>query len=116
MNHFARLLLLIAFLSWHAAALSGRAAFVFNSALKVAGLQALPCPGKLGNATTRCAVGSADHKVTQQKLSAWKGWRQTDRWAKDSAAFTSNGTDGYAVTVMPKIGTKTGSLLIFSEF
>ena len=99
-----------------APALSGRGAFVFSNAVKAAGLKAIPCPGKLGNTATRCATGAADRKVTQQKLSAWKGWKQTDAWSKDSAAFTGNGVDAYIVSVLPRIGTGRGSLLIFSEF
>lgn len=111
-----RLLPLLVLLAGAASALSGRAAFVFTHAVKAAGLKAIPCPGKLGNSTTRCATGTADRKVTQKKLSAWKGWKQTDAWNRDSASFTSTGTDGYIVSVLPKIGSSKGSLLIFSEF
>ena len=99
-----------------ALALGGRAAFVFNQIVPHAGLKSVPCPGKLGNANTRCATASADASATRKKLSAWKGWKQTDPWKGDSATFTSNGLDSYIVTVMPKIGTRKGSLLIFSEF
>lgn len=116
MNRLAFLLVSTLLLSGSGSALSGRAAFVFTSAVKAAGLKAVPCPGKLGNSTTRCATGTAERRVTQQKLSAWKGWKQTDPWRKDSASFTSNGTDAYILSVMPRIGSSKGSLLIFSEF
>lgn len=109
-------LLAVLLLSAPAGALSGRAAFVFQSAVKAARLKVVPCPGKLGNASTRCATSSAERRVTQKKLSGWKGWKQTDTWVKDSASFTSNGTDAYILSVLPKIGSSKGSLLIFSEF
>lgn len=111
-----RTVLVVVLLTATAQALSGRAAFVFSSAMKQANLQAIACPGKLGNDHTRCASSDTDASSTRKKLSTWKGWKQTDPWKGDSATFTSNGSDGYIVTVMPKIGSKKGSLLIFSEY
>lgn len=111
-----RLALITLCLTCTAFSLSGRAAFVFQNAHRHASLKAVPCPGKLGNNKTRCATASADASATRKKLTAWKGWKQTDPWKGDSASFTSNGLDSYIVTVMPNIGTGKGSLLIFSEF
>lgn len=115
----ARLLTVLVLLgglsSGQAAGLSGRAAFVFTSLVRQAGLKPVNCPGNLGNAHTRCAVTLASKFQVQKKLSAWKGWKQTDPWQAGSAAFTSNGKDGYAVSAIDRIGQK-GTLFILSEF
>lgn len=95
---------------------SGRAAFVFTHAIAAAGLKAAPCPGRMGNATTRCALGKAGPSATRKRLNAFGGWTRTDPWKGDTAGFTSDGTDGFVVTVMGPIGRNTGSLLIFSEY
>lgn len=96
-------------------ALSGRGAFVFNSVVKHAALKVRPCPGKIGNSRTRCAVTMTPKNTVQRHVASWKGWKITDPWRADSAAFTSNGKDGYAVTVIKRIGQK-GTLFIWSEF
>ena len=96
--------------------LSGRGAFVYTSVLKAAGLRAAPCPGKLGNSHTRCALSGEPAGTVQARLSHLKIWKQTDPWKAGSTGFTSNGLDQYVVTVMNKIGSKHGTLIIFSEF
>lgn len=97
------------------APLSGRAAFVIQSVAKHAALKIKPCPGKIGNSRTRCAVTLAPKKQVQRDITRWKGWKMTDSWRSDSATFTSNGKDGYAVSVIQRIGNK-GTLVIWSEF
>lgn len=110
------ILTLIVLLSAPASALTGRGSFVFTEVTKFAGLKATPCPGKLGNKDTRCATSSTDKAAIQAKLTRYKGWKQTDPWKAGSTGFTSTGTDQFVVTVMNPIGSKKGTLLIFSEF
>lgn len=116
MTKFWKTALLLVLCASPASALTGRGSFVFSSAVKFAGLRPLPCPGKLGNAQTRCATSSTDKTQVQAKLSKYKGWKQTDPWKAGSAGFTSTGTDQFIVTVMNKIGGGKGSLVIVSEF
>ena len=98
-----------------ASALSGRGAFVISSVNNFAGLKTVAWPGKMGTAHTSCASSAAGKANLQAKLSAYKGWKQTDPWKAGSAGFTSTGTDQFIVTVMNKIGGK-GQLVIISEF
>lgn len=109
------LVLMLAGAASPALAFSGRAAFVFSSLVKQLGLKPVTCPGKLGNPHTRCAVTLASKAQVQKAASQWKGWKQTDPWQEGSAAFTSNGQDGYAVSALDRIGAK-GALFILSEF
>ncbi|WP_291426360.1 hypothetical protein [Deinococcus sp.] len=96
-------------------ALSGKGAFVLGRVIKSANLRPAPYPGKLGNQHTRCALSGESKATVQNRLSHYKGWKRTDPWKAGSTGFTSDGIDQYVVTVMNKIGSKHGTLIIFSE-
>ncbi len=98
-----------------AQALSGKGSFVFGRVVKSASLRPAPCPGKLGNQHTRCALSGESRATVQNRLSHYKDWKRTDPWKAGSTGFTSDGKDQYVVTVMNKIGSKHGTLIIFSE-
>ncbi|SMB97458.1 hypothetical protein [Deinococcus hopiensis] len=86
---------------------------LFQALTKQTGTKAIKCPGKLGVGGTLCATSALPKAKTQAKLSAYKGWKQIDPWAHDSATFTTNQVNAYIVSVFNNLSGK-GSLLLLA--